>query len=196
MEAKKNKKVWPKTNAWGCYAADDGQYQQFADGDMLVGMIRCTYVELFDADDNKVCSLNVENTAGVNTQQKFGTEYDDLLLFYTEKSPCKSKEKIAVKLNITPYKYGRIDDEAGTAYLSNDNLLKQQGVKVELQRWNEWLNMLNGKAFAYVRPNAVRWFKLQQNNHGGISENLIQKPQQSLLAKLLVLGLTAYGTIN
>ncbi|MGN0187403.1 MAG: hypothetical protein ACI392_06630 [Paludibacteraceae bacterium] len=211
MEQKEKKKVLPKTNAWGCFPNDEGQYQNFADGDLLFGKIRCTYVEIYDKDDNLICSINNKVATGI---LQYIYEQFKGCFFYTEKIKCKSKDKIAVLFNLTNDKfivpehqemrhviihandlnpYSPIIkeyDERITVpeYTSTNFELLSHGIK--FRYLGTFQDMLAGKEFAYIRPNACRWVAQEKPIE-------VAKPtQKNNWLKWLTIGLTAYGTLK
>ena len=176
-EQQKEKKKWERTNAWGCRHNDDGQYQTFADGDLLFGEIRCTYVERFDQDNNKIVSIN-RDAMFLDVQYLY-PEFKESL-FYTEKIHCKSKDKIAVKLNLAP---DAVDDNFYQLHMNGGyNKLKNRG---------KFIKMLKGEEFAYIRPNACKW-------QAKIDEKPIEieKPKSNSFLKWLTIGLTLYGSLK
>ena len=208
------KKKWERTNAWGCRHNDDGQYQTFADGDMLFGKIRCTYVEIFDKDDNLILSINNQAATGI---LQYIYEQFKGCLFFTEKIKCKSKDKIAVRFNLTNDKFVVPEHQAmrHVVIRANDLNPYSEIVKeydetitvpehtstnfdmlsngVKFRHIGTFQDMLAGKEFAYIRPNACSWVAQETP----IEVATPTKPtKKNNWLKWLTIGLTAYGTLK
>lgn len=211
QEQEQKKKVWPKTNAWGCFPNDEGQYQNFADGDLLFGKIRCTYVEIYDKDDNLICSIT--NQEAMSILQYLHEQFNGCL-FYTEKIKCKSKDKIAVLFNLTNDKfvvpehqemrhvvirandlnpYSEIVkeyDETITVPEHTSTNFSLLSHKIKSRHIGTFQDMLAGKEFAYIRPNACSWVAQEK------PIEVATPTKKNNWLKWLTIGLTAYGTLK